>query len=150
MNAGRLEQVGAPAEIYRTPRTAYVADFIGAANILTAELAAPATAGATVRLTLGGRHVGAVCPQSLPAGSVRVVVRPEDIALAPATGAGDDTLAARVIRRHYLGAKTGYAAALDDGTRITIDVAGPDHDRFAVGDMVAVRIDPSRALAIAP
>jgi iron(III) transport system ATP-binding protein len=41
MNAGRLEQVGAPAEIYRTPRTAYVADFIGAANILTADLATP-------------------------------------------------------------------------------------------------------------
>jgi iron(III) transport system ATP-binding protein len=150
MNAGRLAQVGAPAEIYRTPRTAYVADFIGAANILSAELTAPAAAGATVRLTLGGQHVGAVCPQSLPAGPVRIVVRPEDIALAPAAGAGDDTLAARVIRRHYLGAKTGYAAALDDGTRITIDVAGRDHDRFAVGDKVALRMDPSRALAIAP
>ena len=36
MNAGRLEQVGTSAEIYRDPRTAYVADFVGAANILPA------------------------------------------------------------------------------------------------------------------
>lgn len=150
MNAGRLEQVGAPAEIYRTPHTAYVADFIGAANILSADLAAPAAAGATVRLAIGGRHVGAVCPQPLPAGPVRIVVRPEDIAMAPADGATDEMLSARVVRRHYLGAKTGYAVTLTDGTRITIDVSGPDHDRFATGDTVAVRIDPSRALAIAP
>ena len=70
--------------------------------------------------------------------------------MAPAAGATEDALSARVVRRHYLGAKTGYAVTLTDGTRITIDVSGPDHDRFVTGDTVAVRIDPARALAIAP
>ncbi len=42
MNAGRLEQVGTPTEIYRSPRSAYVADFIGAANILPVTLPGPA------------------------------------------------------------------------------------------------------------
>lgn len=36
-NHGRLEQLGSPAEIYERPRTAFVADFIGAANVLTAQ-----------------------------------------------------------------------------------------------------------------
>lgn len=70
--------------------------------------------------------------------------------MAPADGATDEMLTARVVRRHDLGAKTGYAVTLTDGTRITIDVSGPDHDRFATGDTAAVRIDPSRALVIAP
>jgi ABC-type Fe3+/spermidine/putrescine transport system ATPase subunit len=34
MNGGQIEQVGAPAEIYRAPRSAFVADFLGAANIV--------------------------------------------------------------------------------------------------------------------
>jgi ABC-type Fe3+/spermidine/putrescine transport system ATPase subunit len=39
MNRGRVEQIGTPAEIYRCPRTLFVADFIGEANILAGRLA---------------------------------------------------------------------------------------------------------------
>ena len=61
MDAGRFDQVGAPAEIYRTPRSAYVADFIGAANIVDATLGAACEAGgvamaATAAAMVAGRE----------------------------------------------------------------------------------------------
>ena len=150
MHAGRLEQVGAPADIYRTPHTAYVADFIGAANIMPATIAAPAQAGGQVEIEVAGRRLRARCPLPLPAGAVRVVMRPEDIALRRQGEGADGAIAARILRRNYLGSRTSYALALADGTRLAIDLAGDGHDRFAAGDAVDMVPDPARILAVAP
>ncbi len=40
MNRGRIEQIGAPAELYERPATAFVANFLGASNLLDGELVA--------------------------------------------------------------------------------------------------------------
>ncbi|MFC4629177.1 ABC transporter ATP-binding protein [Promicromonospora alba] len=82
MREGRVQQVGTPDELYESPTSWYVADFMGYRNILTATVvsasggevvvALPGTADGGVRLT--GRAVGA-----LSAGDqVRVAIRPED------------------------------------------------------------------------
>ena len=148
MNAGRFEQVGTPAEIYRTPCSAYVADFIGAANIVDATIASACEAGALATAQVQGGRVAARCPRALPAGAVRLVLRPEDISLAPA--GGGDGLAGCIARRQYLGSRTSYAVELEGGLRLSVDRAGEGHDRFAIGDAVALLLDPARCLAIAP
>ena len=51
MNAGRIEQVGTPAEVYEEPRTPFVAGFVGTSNMLTGE-AAQAVAGSPAPLTI--------------------------------------------------------------------------------------------------
>jgi iron(III) transport system ATP-binding protein len=151
MNAGRFEQVGAPSEIYRTPRTAYVADFIGAANILDANLAAPCAADAMASAELAGGSLLARAPRALPAGAVRLVLRPEDIGIARACGGGGGHgPAGRIVRRQYLGSRTSYAVVLAGGQRLVVDRSGEGHDGFAVGDEVALLLDPARTLAIAP
>ena len=148
MNAGRFEQVGTPAEIYRTPCSAYVADFIGAANIVDATIASACEAGALATAQVQGGRVAARCPRALPAGAVRLVLRPEDISLAPA--GGGDGLAGCIARRQYLGSRTSYAVELAGGLRLSVDRSGEGHDRFAIGDAVALLLDPARCLAIAP
>jgi spermidine/putrescine transport system ATP-binding protein len=71
MNAGQIEQAGTAAEIYRAPRTRFVAEFVGEANLIACS---PATPG-RVRLALNGAELNA------PAGGTLAMVRPEDVAL---------------------------------------------------------------------
>ncbi|MCP2263568.1 ABC transporter ATP-binding protein [Promicromonospora thailandica] len=95
MREGRVQQVGTPDELYESPASWYVADFMGYRNILPATVVSvsgggsgaeavvelPGTADGGVRLT--GRAVGA-----LGAGDqVRVAVRPDDFSVVPADGA---------------------------------------------------------------
>jgi len=74
MNHGCIEQVGTPTEIYREPASAFVADFVGQANVLTAQVI-----GAS--LVLGEMQIplSHVTSKDQPQGLVKVYVRPEDV-----------------------------------------------------------------------
>ena len=149
MNAGRLEQVGTSAEIYRDPRTAYVADFVGAANILPVTVAAHADMQAAVVANFAGHSIAARALSPLPAGAATLVVRPEDVGMIKVTGASASLITGRVVQRQYLGSETSYAVLLASGARLNVDRSGADHDTFAVGDDVAIVLDPARTLVVA-
>ncbi len=70
MNAGTIEQIGTPEEIYARPRTRFVADFVGTSNLLDAAATAALGPGVALPPPANGEHLFAL--------------RPEDIALAPA------------------------------------------------------------------
>jgi spermidine/putrescine transport system ATP-binding protein len=80
MHAGVLEQVGAPEDVYRRPRTAFVADFVGASNRLPGRVVRVANSGlyAVVVDGLGERVIPGV-PGLRDGTAVVVVVRPEDL-----------------------------------------------------------------------
>ncbi len=74
MNEGRIEQLAAPAQIYANPSTLFVADFIGAMNLLQGEVRGG-------RVLVGGL---ALTPDvELAEGTVTVAIRPEDLAVLP-------------------------------------------------------------------
>ncbi len=104
---GEIVQLGTPEEIYERPRTSYIADFIGSANILSAEVGE--TSGGRVQLRIEGRiPVTLPVESSTPAsGKVRVAVRPERIAVLPGDGPApaEDVVRLRgtVRTRAYLG-----------------------------------------------
>jgi iron(III) transport system ATP-binding protein len=80
MNQGRIEQIGSPTEIYRHPRSAFVADFIGRTNFI--EGLVRDVNGAVVAVEALGQLLSVPRPneQALTAGQpVRLVVRPEAI-----------------------------------------------------------------------
>ena len=86
MNAGKVEQIGSPAEIYRRPASVFVAGFMGAPamNLL------PATVAHNGMVTLDGiaKDV-AVGHSTLPAGTTLTIgIRPENIALSTVSGQG--------------------------------------------------------------
>ena len=80
MNQGRLEQVGTPEEIYRRPRTRFVAAFIGASNLIEARVTRSA-AGEVELTTAGGHRFAAPAPSPLPAmgSTAGLLVRPEAV-----------------------------------------------------------------------
>jgi iron(III) transport system ATP-binding protein len=142
MQEGRVAQQGTPQALYATPQWAYVADFIGSANLLPVTVAAPG------RVALAGLQLD-VDTGSLAAGSSgQLVLRPEALRLKSggAQGAGGNTLGARVLSRQYLGAKTSYRVALDAGPELRVEDTGAA--AHAVGEAVQLGVDTaSRVVA---
>jgi len=99
-NRGRIEQIGAPAEVYERPATRFVAGFVGTSNLLEGEIAA--------------RVIGATGTYT---------IRPEKIRLAdPGAAVGtNETSATGVIRSVvYLGPDTRYVVKLDAGAELVV------------------------------
>ena len=99
-NAGRIEQLGTPAEVYERPRTAFVAGFVGTSNLLRAEVA-----------------------ESVVGRSGTFTIRPEKIQLAAPDGtvAPDERSASgRIGEVVYLGPDTRYIVELDAGARLVV------------------------------
>src|SRR5258708_38894926 len=93
MNNGRVEQVGAPTEIYERPRTRFVADFIGEINILEEAGRARALRPEKIRLggSAGARVAGVVETANFLGGSTLYRIRADDgrTLLARETHAGE-------------------------------------------------------------
>ncbi|KQT13316.1 ABC transporter ATP-binding protein [Ramlibacter sp. Leaf400] len=88
MNQGRVEQLGTPSDLYFRPRTLFVADFLGESNLLAGTVESVEGGEAQVQLAQNGGRALAAVHAPLSAGSkVRVMVRPQNIAVR--AGAGD-------------------------------------------------------------
>ena len=111
MRAGRIEQIGAPREIYETPRTVFVAGFIGNTNLLVGRSrsdAAVECAGLTIATAGAAPTAGA---------AVTVAVRPERIRLDD-TAALDNQVAATVAHVVYQGETVRYLLAAEGGLEL--------------------------------
>ena len=148
MAEGRVEQVGAPADVYSEPSSAYVADFLGSANVLDVE----------VLPSLSFR----LCDQVLTAGSGhchpgkgRLVARPERLALEPRLNGSQlsapagQFLPGTVERRGFLGATGHVVVRLPNDTTLTVGTAAHDPSSFPPGTPVTVAL-PSEALRLLP
>jgi len=106
MREGQIEQIGTPEELYITPATPFVADFVGLSNRIPGQLSNGKVAiGATTLDSLGE-------PQ--PDGPVTALVRPEDLAFASAG------LAATVVATSFLGSLRRTQVRLDDGLVLAV------------------------------
>ncbi|MFO1317468.1 MAG: sn-glycerol-3-phosphate ABC transporter ATP-binding protein UgpC [Burkholderiales bacterium] len=148
LRAGRIEQVGAPLDLYNRPANRFVAGFIGSPqmNFLPATVAGHAASGATVALP-GGRVVAAVPTATAPAPGTAVTlgVRPEHLAVADD---GDGHLALAVQQLEQLGAHSLLHGTVADGqARLTVHVPGQTGVR--TGATVWVTIAPDRACLFA-
>ena len=142
MNKGRIEQLGAPHEIYQEPATGYVADFIGAANLVPVDCT---SAGGAVSVQVNGQAVAARAPKPTN-GSAVLVARPEDIKLA---GLNDAGVPARIRSQQYLGVKTTYRVELANGRLLNVDLHGDHRRGFDNGMQVHLAFDPHKTLVLA-
>jgi len=120
MRGGHIEQVGTPLEIYQRPANAFVADFIGACNLVPSEVLRAADGIAHCRM---GETQVRVATASLRAGDrTTLAARPERLHV----GAGESSspsLRGRVVNATYLGARTSYEIEAA-GTVLRCDVHG--------------------------
>jgi ABC-type Fe3+/spermidine/putrescine transport system ATPase subunit len=140
MHRGRIEQLGAPREVYERPATAFVADFIGASSVLDAR-----AVDAQSVLLAGGQRIEIKGLRPFAAGeSVRLLVRPERVQVG---GGGPNTFRARVAAVMFLGDHSEVRLALDGGVRLLATVTGPTV--FEAGDTTSVTL-PADAFQAAP
>jgi spermidine/putrescine transport system ATP-binding protein len=147
---GRIEQVGAPQEIYSCPGTTYVARFLGSANIFDAELLSVTASGAATCKALGGA-VEAKLETDLEPGPAAIVIRPERIAVLHPDEAGPGGYGNRipgVVRDVvYLGANTQVLVdvAAEASAPLTVEVpnhSGPGSVALRPGDRVVCACAP--------
>ncbi len=118
MQSGRIEQFGTPDELYRSPRTPWVAGFVGEANFVvgtvTDETAAEIAATPIGMIPIDDHRVNSA------ESKVRVLVRPEQIALTSWSNSDDRPVGevATVVNVEYYGHDVRYELQLDDGTSL--------------------------------
>ena len=136
MQAGAVVQVGDAESLYRDPRHAFVASFLGRVNTLMRSDAE--AAGNVVRV---GGNALAVAPGL--GGSKTLFVRPEDIVLAPADGSA--AMACLVARRVFLGDRVQLHIETPDQGTLVADA--PRDVAWLQGDRCGLHIEASRFMS---
>ena len=137
LNGGRIVQVGSPQEIYESPETRFVADFIGETNLLPVDYDEAGTVTVAGQWKLDVAEIRGA-REALVAGGGQAVlaVRPERVRIDP----GGD-LSGVVAKASYLGAEVHVAVDLGGG--LVVNVRSDAQDPVPeVGEQVVVRVDP--------
>ncbi|ATL85831.1 polyamine ABC transporter ATP-binding protein [Streptomyces sp. SID8361] len=156
MNSGRVEQRGAPAELYENPGTTFVANFLGTSNLIEAEITDKS--GGDLVLTAAGGKL------SLPAercsapvrtgGKVLVGVRPEKITLAHAEDAGSvpegrNRITGRIADSSFIGVSTQYLITTPGSPDITVYEQNIERDaRLVPGAEVVLHWNPAHTFGL--
>jgi spermidine/putrescine transport system ATP-binding protein len=122
MDNGRLAQLGTPAEIYESPRTAFVAGFIGESNFFGGRAVRSQDGRLELALDGGGRARLPDSPAIREGHTLRIAVRPESMDLCRPGGAarGENALPAQVRDVIYLGETMHVMLALHGGSDVTV------------------------------
>ena len=119
---GELVQVSPPEELYRNPRTPFVASFVGDANVLCGHRTRDV-------VTL---ESGAAFPHPGPDGPILALLRPEAVRLGPAVGEGVISAEGRLIDIVFMGAFVRYVVLLGSGQTMVAVAASGDGSRAAL------------------
>ena len=144
LHRGRVVQIGTAEDLFRRPRTRFVAEFIGRTNLLDAVAAEPgvATRGA-LRLRLASHGMA-------PGAPVVISIRPheiEPVVPSRAAPAGANILAATVQRTSYLGDAVDYQMQVN-GSDVVLRVTTPPPARFGGGDAVTLAVAPEACVPL--
>jgi putative spermidine/putrescine transport system ATP-binding protein len=144
LDRGRIQQIGSPEDLYRTPRNAFVASFIGQANFI----AGRAERDGSMFVARSGLSIAcAACD----AGAQSLMIRPEAVELLDAPAAGVNVFPATVEVVTYLGSTSELVLRLTDSDTIMVtrpaSAAAPR--AWTPGQQLFIRIDPSSAIGVA-
>jgi putrescine transport system ATP-binding protein len=162
MDAGRLEQVAAPRELYEAPSSRWIAEFVGDINLIEGKLDTSEEPRAAMarRLAIATAQAGTIYAgeprQPLTKTNICVAIRPEKVKLSSRAPVSDDT---RAINRldgvvtdvSYLGGITSYKIKLDNGAVIRSSMANTvrlDLDAYSVSQRVVAWFLPEDCLVL--
>jgi putrescine transport system ATP-binding protein len=158
MDAGRLEQVATPRELYEAPGSRWVAEFVGDVNLFEGQVEQRENS----RLAIATRDAGTVFVaeprQPVTKASVCVAIRPEKVKLSR-RGPASDAVNARAINRldgvvtdvGYLGGLTTYKVKLDSGAVLRSSMANTarlDLDAYSPGQRVVAWFTPDDCVVL--
>jgi putrescine transport system ATP-binding protein len=151
MRAGKIEQIGAAAEIYERPASRHVAQFVGEINLLDGKVVGKIEDRHQVASAVGLIDV-ATEARYAPGSAITLAVRPERVVLTapePGTG-GTNTIPGTIAEKVYLGDVTLYrvAVAPDLVLRAARHNIGPGGAMFETGDEVLASFAPDALLVL--
>jgi len=154
MNAGRIEQMGHPADIYELPKTVFVANFLGQANLFAG--VRTGTSSDSIEVVANGINFRVLSARnSAPSDEVIVGIRPEKMTILDLHDkemipSGHNMLEGRVIDVSYAGVSTQYLVETTWGQNVTVFeqnvLVG---DRSSVGDPVVLHWSPDHTFGLA-
>jgi spermidine/putrescine transport system ATP-binding protein len=153
MNHGRIEQLGAPADLYESPNTTFVANFLGQSNLVVASRVGPDLADNVV-VDCYGQKLSIPSARSVNAGDLLLGVRPEKIRLLasnaePSPGANVFT-GGTVVDASYMGVSTQYLVRMPWSQELTVFVQNLGvADRYQRGDQVQLCWEPAHSFGLA-
>ena len=141
MQSGEIAQIGTPEELYRRPTSAFVASFLGRANLMRGTIAGKS--GTDVSLSTATGVIALTSDDAPPVGAhVHAVLRPEAIQLdAGETASG---LPGTIISRTYLGEKVEYVVRIGQDLLQVVRPDPPDLSLFEAGATVSVQMPTGR------
>jgi putrescine transport system ATP-binding protein len=158
MDAGRLDQVATPRELYETPGSRWIAEFIGDINLFDGQIEARGDRRLTISTREAGTVVAAEPRQPITKAVVSVAIRPEKVKLSR-RGPALDALTAHAMNRmegivtdvSYLGGITAYKIKLDSGAVVRSSMANTariDMDAYSVSQRVVAWFTPDDCLVL--
>ncbi|MFD4787053.1 ABC transporter ATP-binding protein [Streptomyces sp. NPDC058459] len=156
MNAGRVEQLGSPTELYENPRTTFVANFLGTSNLIEAEV--DSRGGGDITLRAGDGKLllpEARCQAPAPTGGKLLVgIRPEKIALTHADDAGSvpegrNRLTGTIADAGFIGVSTQYVIDSPVAGALAVYAQNVERDtRLVPGAAVVLHWNPAHTFAL--
>jgi iron(III) transport system ATP-binding protein len=137
MNRGRIEQIGTPYEIYKRPKTPFVADFIGISNFLEGRVVGVDNEKgiATVEIKEGISLEGFLSRNVHKGSKAIISIRPENIRLAQKEGV--NVVESKVVKKTFLGDSYDYRLVLGD---IELRMKTGPEVELEVGQIVKVEL----------
>ncbi len=155
MNEGRIEQIGSPKELYVSPKSVFVADFMGDSNFFEGTVVSVDHTAGTLRVALGDKIVEARAdfendPDLVEGSPARVMARPECIQLAPITSQSSGNQLSGVIESmQFGGSRTKVAVSYQSKTIFVVLPVLPGGSSFEFADSDQVSMSWSAKEAIA-
>ncbi|MEU0130436.1 ABC transporter ATP-binding protein [Streptomyces sp. NPDC006289] len=155
MNGGRVEQLGAPADLYENPSTTFVANFLGTSNLIEGEIV---STGTEIVVSAGGgklRLPGTRCQAPAASGGRLLLgIRPEKISLAlpgddGAVAGGRNRVAGRIVDSSFIGVSTQYVVESPVGEALHVYEQNVEHRAgFTPGAEVVLHWNPDHTFGL--
>lgn len=153
MNHGRIEQIGAPQSVYDQPESAFVASFLGEANLFPGVVKEIAGAEAVLALDNGAAVRGPVATGIEKGSRATLFIRPERLHFAAASASSQDrnTIAGTVTRCSFLGSYRRYGVEIAPGLHASVDQPNTEAmAMFAPGSRVELQWPTGSGRVIGP
>ncbi|MER6104346.1 ABC transporter ATP-binding protein [Streptomyces sp. NPDC001832] len=155
MNGGRVEQLGAPADLYENPQTTFVANFFGTSNLIEGEIV---SAGTDIVVAAGGGKLrlptNRCTAPTANGGKLLLGVRPEKISLAHTDDAdaiadGRNRVTGRIVDSSFIGVSTQYVVESPAGKALQVYEQNIERDtRLASGTEVVLHWNPDHTFGL--
>ena len=143
MNKGEIEQLATPVELYNEPKTKFVADFIGHANLLEGSVEKVSEGKIFIKID---DKLLIECDGNMTAvkGEIKtILIRPENVQIRHKNEQGINLVTAVIEEKNFLGASVRYKAKIANGMEVECETH-PDYAFAEIGDSVKLCLDKDK------